>query len=32
VSKQKPTALCPIEKELFILGTNPSRLCKIHRR
>ena len=20
------------EKELFILGTNPSRLCKIHRR
>ena len=32
VSKEKPTSLCPIEKELFILGTNPSRLCKIHRR
>ena len=32
VSKEKPTALCPIEKELFIVGTNPSRLCKIHRR
>ena len=32
VSKEKPTSLCPIEKELFIVGTNPSRLCKIHRR
>ena len=32
VSKEKPTPSCPIEKELFILGTNPSRLCKIHRR
>jgi len=32
VSKEKPTTLCPLEKELFILGTDPSRLCKIHRR
>ena len=32
VSKEKPTPLCPLEKELFILGTDPSRLCKIHRR
>ncbi|GIS73631.1 MAG: hypothetical protein CM1200mP10_32080 [Candidatus Neomarinimicrobiota bacterium] len=32
VSKEKPTPLCPLEKELFILGTDPSRQCKIHRR
>jgi len=32
VSKGKPTPLCPLEKELFIMGTDPSRPCKIHRR
>lgn len=31
VSKDKPTALCPKESEIFIKGTEPSQLCKVHR-
>ncbi|MEE8437481.1 MAG: PBP1A family penicillin-binding protein [Candidatus Neomarinimicrobiota bacterium] len=31
VTKDKPTALCPKESEIFIKGTEPSQLCKVHR-
>ena len=30
-TKDRPTNLCPTEKELFIKGTEPSQLCKTHR-
>jgi penicillin-binding protein 1A len=32
VSKNKPISGCPIESEIFISGTEPTRSCKIHRR
>ncbi len=32
VSKAKPTRACPVEKEIFIDGTEPTAACKIHRR
>ena len=32
LTKNKPTNLCPLETEIFIKGTEPSQLCKIHRR
>ena len=31
-TKNKPTNLCPIEKELFIRGSEPISVCKEHRR
>ena len=31
-TKDKPTNLCPLETEIFIKGTEPSQLCKVHRR
>jgi penicillin-binding protein 1A len=31
-TKDKPTNLCPLETEIFIRGTEPSQLCKVHRR
>ena len=30
-TKDRPTNLCPIEKEIFIKGTEPSQVCKTHR-
>ena len=32
LTKNKPTNLCPLETEIFIKGTEPSQLCKIHGR
>lgn len=32
VTKDKPTPLCPTEKELFIEGTEPTQVCKVHRK
>ncbi len=32
LTKDKPTNLCPLETEIFIKGTEPSQLCKVHRR
>ena len=32
LTKNKPTNLCPLETEIFIKGTEPSQLCKVHRR
>jgi hypothetical protein len=31
-TKNKPTNLCPVETEIFISGTEPSQVCKVHRR
>ena len=31
VTKDKPTNLCSIETEIFIKGTEPSQICKVHR-
>ena len=31
-TKNKPTNLCTVEKEIFISGTEPSQICKVHRR
>ncbi|NOZ03305.1 MAG: PBP1A family penicillin-binding protein [FCB group bacterium] len=31
VSKELPTAACPVETEIFIKGTEPTRRCKVHR-
>ncbi len=31
-TKDKPTNLCPLETEIFIRGTEPSQVCKVHRR
>ena len=31
-TKNKPTNLCPTEKELFIRGSEPISVCKEHRR
>jgi penicillin-binding protein 1A len=31
-TKAKPTSLCPLGTEMFIKGTEPSYLCKVHRR
>lgn len=31
VSKDRPTQACPTEVEVFIKGTEPTRVCKIHR-
>ena len=31
-TKDKPTNLCQIETEIFIRGSEPSQLCKVHRR
>ena len=31
-TKNKPTNLCTIETEIFIRGTEPSQMCKVHRR
>ncbi|MEA1881465.1 MAG: PBP1A family penicillin-binding protein [Candidatus Marinimicrobia bacterium] len=31
-TKDKPTNLCPLETEIFIKGTEPSQVCKVHRR
>ncbi len=31
VTKDLPTQYCPLEKELFIKGTEPSRRCRVHR-
>ena len=30
-TKDRPTNLCPTEKEIFIKGTEPSQVCKTHR-
>ena len=30
-TKDRPTNLCPTEKEIFIKGTEPSQICKTHR-
>lgn len=31
VTKDLPTKYCPLEKELFIKGTEPIRRCRVHR-
>ena len=31
-TKNKPTNLCAVETEIFISGTEPSQICKVHRR
>ena len=31
VTKDKPTNLCSVETEIFIKGTEPSQICKVHR-
>ena len=31
-TKDRPTNLCPIETEIYIRGTEPSQICKVHRR
>ena len=31
-TKDRPTNLCPIETEIYIKGTEPSQICKVHRR
>ena len=31
-TKNKPTNLCTVETEIFIRGTEPSQMCKVHRR
>ncbi|MFQ6678561.1 MAG: penicillin-binding protein 1A [Fidelibacterota bacterium] len=31
VTKNKPTGLCPVETEVFISGTEPTKLCSVHR-
>ncbi|MBC8400216.1 MAG: PBP1A family penicillin-binding protein [Candidatus Marinimicrobia bacterium] len=31
VTKDLPTKYCPLEKELFIKGTDPTRRCRVHR-
>ena len=31
-TKNKPTNLCIVETEIFISGTEPSQICKVHRR
>ena len=30
-TKDRPTNLCPVETEIFIKGTEPSQICKVHR-
>ena len=30
-TKDRPTNLCPVETEIFIKGTEPSQVCKVHR-
>ena len=32
ITKDMPTNLCTVESEIFIQGTQPSQVCKIHRR
>jgi len=32
ITKDMPTNLCTVESEIFIQGTEPSQVCKIHRR
>ena len=32
ITKDIPTNLCTIESEIFIQGTEPSQVCKVHRR
>ena len=31
-TKDRPTNLCPLESEIFIQGSEPSQICKVHRR
>ena len=31
-TKDRPSNLCPVESEIYIIGTEPSQTCKIHRR
>lgn len=31
-TKDRPTNLCPTELEIYIRGTEPSQMCKVHRR
>ncbi len=31
VTKKKPLPACPIEKEIYKVGTEPTQACKIHR-
>ena len=31
VTKKKPLPACPIEKEIYKVGTEPTQICKIHR-
>ncbi|MFH1853087.1 MAG: PBP1A family penicillin-binding protein [Candidatus Neomarinimicrobiota bacterium] len=32
VTKDQPTRFCPIQKEIFIRGTEPSNRCRLHRQ
>ena len=32
ITKDIPTNLCTVESEIFIQGTEPSQVCKVHRR
>ena len=32
ITKDMPTNLCTVESEIFIRGTEPSQVCKVHRR
>jgi hypothetical protein len=31
VTKKSPLSPCPIEKEIFKVGTEPTQKCKVHR-
>ena len=31
VTKKLPQNSCPLEKEIFKIGTEPARICKVHR-
>ena len=31
VTKRKPLPACPIEREIYKVGTEPTQVCKIHR-
>ena len=32
ITKDLPTNLCEVETEIFIKDTEPTRICKVHRR
>ena len=32
ITKDLPTNLCEVESEIFIKDTEPTKVCKVHRR